>query len=82
MKKPVVVILTVILALAEVVTAGVGVVQAGICNEIPDTGKHYTLNIIGVPHGKTADMKDSHRHTLSSIGHVSAHYTIRYTLTE
>lgn len=31
MKKPVAVILTVILALAEVVTAGMGDVQAGIC---------------------------------------------------
>ena len=63
MKKPVVVIMAVVLALALVVS-GVGVVQAGIGNEIPDNGPHYNLNIIGVPHGKTADMKDSNRHTI------------------
>ena len=28
------------------------------------TGKHYTLNIIGVPKDKKADMEESHRHTI------------------
>jgi len=28
------------------------------------TGKHYTLNIIGVPHDKKADMEESNRHTI------------------
>jgi hypothetical protein len=64
MKKPVVVVMAVALAFVMVLSAGVGVVQAGIGSEIPDNGKHYNLNIIGVPHNKTADMKDSNRHTI------------------
>jgi hypothetical protein len=64
MKKPVVVVMAVALALAMVLSAGVGVVQAGIGSEIPDNGAHYNLNIIGVPHNKTADMTDSNRHTI------------------
>ena len=64
MKKPVMVVMAVALTLAMVLSAGVGVVQAGIGNEIPDKGEHYNLNIIGVPHDKTADMKESNRHTI------------------
>ena len=78
MKKP----LAVILALAVVVSAGRGVVQVGRGNQIPDTGKHDKLNIVGVPHDKMADMKDSHRHTLSSMGHVSPSCPLRYSVTE
>jgi len=78
MKKP----LAVILALAVVVSAGRGVVQVGRGNQIPDTGKHDKLNIVGVPHDKTDDMKDGHRHSLPSIGHVSTHRTLRYTVTD
>ena len=64
MKKPVAAVMAVALTLALVLSVGVGVVHAGIGNEIPDTGEHYNLNIIGVPHDKTADMKDSNRHTI------------------
>jgi len=45
-------------------TLGISPVFAGIGSEIPDNGTHYNLNIIGVPHGKTADMTDSSRHTI------------------
>ena len=57
-------------------------VQAGIGNQIPDTGKHDKLNMVCVPYDKTADMKDGHRHALPSIGHVSAQSTLRYAVTE
>lgn len=33
-------------------------------NQIKFSGPHYTLNIIGVPKGKTADMTNSGRHTI------------------
>ncbi|MBA7611273.1 hypothetical protein ES703_18493 [subsurface metagenome] len=70
------------MALAVVVAAGGGVVQAGIGNQVPGTGKHDKLNIVCVPHDKTADMKDGHRHALPSIGRVSAQSTLRYAMTE
>lgn len=82
MKKPLAGFLAVIMALAVVVAAGGGVVQAGIGNQVPDTGKHDKLNIVGVSHDKTADMKDGHRHALPSISHVSAHCTLRYAVTD
>jgi hypothetical protein len=52
------------LAAVTVLTLGVTPVFAGIGSEIPDNGKHYNLNIIGVPHKKTADMTGSNRHTI------------------
>ena len=39
--------------LALVVTAAMGLVQAGIASEIIVTGKHYNLNTIGVAYDKT-----------------------------
>ncbi|MHA1938457.1 MAG: hypothetical protein ACW97O_09645 [Candidatus Thorarchaeota archaeon] len=56
----------VILFVAAVMTTSLCVtpVFAGIGSEIPDKGEHYNLNIIGVPHGKKADMTDSNRHTI------------------
>lgn len=57
-------LIAIVLAVVLVMTLGVGTVFAGIGNEIPDKGEHYNLNIIGVPHDKTADMKDSNRHTI------------------
>jgi hypothetical protein len=60
MRKLILIALAVVLAMALCA----GTVFAGIGNEIPDTGEHYNLNIIGVPHDKTADMKDSNRHTI------------------
>lgn len=54
------------LALATIAVASLGVspVFAGIGSDIPDNGPHYNLNIIGVPHNKTADMTNSDRHTI------------------
>ncbi len=57
-------IISVILGILAVLTLGVSPAFAGIGSEIPDNGTHYNLNIIGVPHGKTADMMDSIRHTI------------------
>lgn len=54
----------VILSILAVLTLGVSPAFAGIGSDIPDNGTHYNLNIIGVPHGKTADMTDSSRHTI------------------
>jgi len=62
MKKLMAIGLVVVLALA--LTLSTAPVFAGIGNEIPDKGEHYNLNIIGVPHDKTATMKDSNRHTI------------------
>jgi hypothetical protein len=55
----------VITSLIVVVLVGLGVVFAnGIGNSIPDNGKHYQINIIGVPKGKTADMSNPNRRTI------------------
>ena len=56
--------IAVALAMVMVLTLGASPVFAGIGNDIPDKGQHYNLNIIGVPHGKKADMTDSNRHTI------------------
>lgn len=37
---------------------------AGIGSSIPDNGKHYNLNIIGVQKGKSAPMDNPDRHTI------------------
>lgn len=60
MKK--VLIITMVLTVA--LSAVIGVAQAGIGSDIPDNGKHYNLQIIGVPKGKTADMEGSNGHTI------------------
>lgn len=60
MKKLIAVALAMVIALP----LGASPVFAGIGNEIPDKGQHYNLNIIGVPHGKKADMTGSNRHTI------------------
>lgn len=60
MKKLIAVTFTIL----TVIMLGVSPVFAGIGSDIPDNGAHYNLNIIGVPHGKTADMTDSSRHTI------------------
>ncbi len=39
-------------------------VFAAFNGDIPDTGTHYNLNIIGVPKGKKVDMKNTDRHTI------------------
>ncbi len=39
-------------------------VQAAFHGEIPDNGKHYQINIIGVPKGKSAPMDNPDRHTV------------------
>ncbi len=57
-------LIALILSMLAVLTLGVSPAFAGIGSEIPDNGTHYNLNIIGVPHGKTADMTDSSRHTI------------------
>ena len=57
-------LIAVALAMVVVLTLGASPVFAGIGNEIPDKGQHYNLNIIGVPHGKKADMTGSNRHTI------------------
>lgn len=60
----------------------VGVAMAGVGSEIPDNGKHYNLNIIGVPRDKTAAMDNSNRHTIfvpvDSNGSVSRQVTIEF----
>ena len=50
--------------MVALLTLGVTPVFAGIGSDIPDNGPHYNLNIIGVPHNKTADMTGSNRHTI------------------
>jgi hypothetical protein len=61
MKKLIAIVLAVVMAL----TLGITPVFAGIGSDIPDTGEHYNLNIIGVPRDKTVpDMTDSNRHTI------------------
>ena len=55
MKKPVVVILSLVLALAVALSAGIGLVQAGKGNDCP-SGPHYNLNIIGMEKGKNENI--------------------------
>jgi len=55
MKKPIVIIMAVVLALALVVTAGVGLVQAGQGNNVP-SGPHYNLNLIGMTKDKNENI--------------------------
>ncbi|MFC2026480.1 hypothetical protein ACFLUX_00700 [Chloroflexota bacterium] len=57
-------IIIIALALVLLLTLGGTSVFAGIGNEIPDNGKHYNLNIIGVKNAKKVDMTDSNRHTI------------------
>lgn len=68
------------LLVVMVLAIGVNSVFAGIGKDIPDKGKHYNLNIIGVQYDKTADMNDTHGHTifvpLNKDGSVSRTVTI------
>jgi hypothetical protein len=57
-------IIVIALGVAMLLTLGVVPASAGIGSDIPDNGAHYNLNIIGVPHNKTADMMGSDRHTI------------------
>ena len=58
-------LIAITLAAVLLLTLGVSPVFAGIGSEIPDTGEHYNLNIIGVQHDKTVPtMTDSNRHTI------------------
>jgi hypothetical protein len=79
MKKIFAVVIAVALMLSLV---PVSVAVAGIGSEIEDNGKHYNLNIIGVPKNKTAPMDDSNRHTIfvpvDSRGSVSRQVTIEF----
>ena len=50
-----------LLATSIPVLAGDG---GGVGNSIPDNGKHFNLNFIGVEKGKTADMDNPDRHTV------------------
>lgn len=54
----------VIFSILAMLTLGVSPAFAGIGSDIPDNGTHYNLNIIGVQHGKTADMTNADRHTI------------------
>jgi hypothetical protein len=66
-------LLVVVMAMVLVLTLGTSVALAAkpidpdteryVGNGLP-SGAHYNLNIIGVPKDKTADMKDSNRHTI------------------
>ncbi|MFC1956787.1 hypothetical protein ACFLVY_00620 [Chloroflexota bacterium] len=83
MKKKVGIIVGITLTVVMVLALVPGVALAGIGSDIPDNGKHYNLNIIGVPHNKTApDMTGSNRHTLfvpvNSRGSVSRQVTIEF----
>ena len=53
-----------LIAAIMVLTLGAGAASAGVGSEIPDNGKHYQLNIIGVAKGKTADMSNPDRRTV------------------
>jgi hypothetical protein len=57
-------ILTSVIIALVIMTFAATPAFAGIGSEIPDSGQHYNLNIIGVPKDKTADMTNSNRHTL------------------
>ena len=59
MKKVVAMTLAVLM-----VILGASPVLAGIGSDIPDNGKHYNLNIIGVSKNKKVDMTGSDRHTI------------------
>lgn len=52
------------LAAITVLTLGVSPVFAGIGSDIPDNGKHYQLNVIGVQKGKSAPMDNPDRRTI------------------
>ncbi|MPZ14814.1 MAG: hypothetical protein GEU73_10410 [Chloroflexi bacterium] len=65
MKKRLLALIATLTAVAATL-GGAGLAQAthgGTGNGAPN-GSHYTLNIIGVPKDKTAEMKDSSRHTI------------------
>lgn len=60
-------IIGILLAAIMVLTLGAGVALAGVGSDIKasgDNGKHYQLNIIGVPKGKTANMDNPDRRTV------------------
>jgi len=61
MKKLILICLAVVMVSSLL---GIGVAQAGVGSEIPDNGKHYNLNIIGMKNQKDADMTGSNRHTI------------------
>ena len=52
------------LAALMLLTSGVTPAFAGVGSEVPDNGKHYNLNIIGVQKGKSAPMDNPDRHTI------------------
>ncbi len=52
------------MAAVTLIALGASPVFAGIGSDIPDNGKHYNLNIIGVEKGKTAPMNNPDRHTI------------------
>lgn len=51
-------------ALTAAFVLGTGMVTAAGTGNGAPSGAHYTLNIIGVPKDKTAEMTDSNRHTI------------------
>lgn len=69
-----------VIAMIVVIVIGVNWMFAGIGSDIPDKGKHYNLNIIGVQHDKKADMTGTQGHTifvpLNKDGSVSRKVTI------
>jgi hypothetical protein len=52
------------LALVVIFVLGLSVGVAMAINDNPCNGQHYTLNVIGVPKDKTADMDGTHGHTI------------------
>ena len=56
--------LVMVAAMALSVIIGASPAFAGIGSSIPDNGKHYNLNIIGVEKGKSAPMDNPDRHTI------------------
>jgi len=68
MKRMLAVVLAVVVVLSLGATVAlakkVEYVEAPLTGNGAPSGAHYTLNIIGVPHDKTADMTDTNRHVI------------------